>query len=514
MSKRRHQIDAAFQQVQRLHAAGRLPEAEQGYRQILAAAPLHADTLHMLGVLALQTGHPDPALSYIERAIAQSPSAAIYHVNRANALLALGRAAEAEAACRHALRLKRNSAEAQQTLGHALSDMGQPERAAEAYREALRLNQALPDLHNNLGLALHEASRLEEAVDALRNALRRSPQDVGAASNLAGVLKDIGQLDEAESLYRDLLRRNPDDALAHYNLGLMLLVAGRYEEAWPEWEWRFRADPALAQRFTRPLWTGGPLAGRTLLVHAEQGIGDMVQFCRYVPLLPRDGRVVLEVHKPLTGLLRQLDGVAEVVAIGDPLPAHDLRCPMMSLPLALGLRRATDIPSTVPYLRADPARVAAWRARVADLPGRRVGVVWAGNPERMRMDRRRSVTVAALAPLAAVPGVSLVSLQKGPAAGQLPPGMMADWTGDLDDFTATAALIETLDLVIGVDTAVLHVAGALGKPAWLLNRYDTCWRWELGCTDSRWYPTLRQFRQTVPGVWDDVVARVCAALAQ
>ncbi len=513
MSKRKHQVDAAFQQVQRLHAAGRLPDAEQGYRQILAAAPLHADTLHMLGVLALQTGHAAAALTYIESAIAQAPSAALYHVNRASALLALQRPSEAEAACREALRLKRNSAEALQTLGHALSDLGHPDQAAAAYREALRLNPRLPDLHSNLGLVLHESSRLDAAAEALRIAVRQAPDDTAAISNLAGVLKDSGRLDEAESLYRDLLRRNPADPVAHYNLGVMLLVAGRFEEAWPEWEWRFRADPALAHRFTQPMWNGEALAGRTLLVHAEQGIGDMVQFCRYVPLLPRDGRVVLEVHPPLVPLLRQLDGVAEVVAIGDPLPAHDLRCPMMSLPHALRLTRAADIPASVPYLRPDATRVAAWRARVAALPGRRIGVVWAGNPERMRMDRRRSLPVTALAPLAAVPGVSLVSLQKGPAAAQLTPGLMADWTAELADFVDTAALIEALDLVIAVDTAVLHVAGALAKPVWLLNRFDTCWRWELGSDASRWYPTLRQFRQTEPGAWDDVVARVCAALA-
>lgn len=514
MSRRKHQIDAAFQQVQRLHSAGRLAEAEAGYRQILAAAPAHPDTLHMLGVLALQTGHPGPALGYVERAIALAPSVAIYHVNRASALLALQRATEAEAACRQALRLKRNSAEAYQTLGHALSDLGRPLEAADAYREALRLNPSLPDLHNSLGLVLHEASRLAEAVEMLRTALRKTPGDPAVASNLAGALKDLGRLDEAEALYRDLLQRNPNDALAHYNLGLLLLVAGRFEEAWPEWEWRFRADPALAQRFDRPLWAGGPLEGRTLLVHAEQGMGDMLQFARYVPRLPKDGRVVLEVHRPLVPLLRQLQGVAEVVGIGDPLPSHDLRVPMMSLPFALGLTRASDIPSSVPYLAADPVRVARWRERVAVLPGRRVGLAWAGNPERMRMDRRRSVNWEMLAPLAAVPGVSLVSLQKGPAASQSPSGVIANWTEELADFSDTAALIEALDLVISVDTAVLHMTGALGKPVWLLNRFDTCWRWETGCEDSRWYPTLRQFRQPEPGSWEPVIARVRSELAR
>ena len=512
MSKRTHQLAAAYQQVHRLHVAGRLPEAEAGYRQILAAAPRHADTLHMLGVLALQTGHPSPALSYIDRAIVEAPSTASYHVNRGNALLALRRAAEAEAACRQALRLKRNDAEAQQVLGHALSDLGRPAQAVSAYREALRLNPLLPDLQNDLGLALLEASHLDEAVDRLRAALARSPADPMVMGNLAGALKDAGQLAEAELLYRDLLRRQPDDAIAHYNLGVMLLVAGRHEEAWPEWEWRLRADPALAHRFERPIWTGGALEGRTLLVHAEQGIGDMVQFYRFLPLLPRDGHVVLEVHPPLVPLMRQAAGVSAVIGIGDPLPAHEVRCPIMSLPLALGRTRATDIPTQVPYLHTDPVKVAMWRERVAALPGRRVGVAWAGNPERARMDRRRSMAWQTMAPLTEVPGISLVSLQKGPAAAQLPAGAIADWTGELADFADTAALIESMDLVIAVDTAVLHVAGALGKPVWLLNRSDTCWRWERGGADSRWYPTLRQFRQAEPGHWDAVIADVGRAL--
>ena len=516
MSKRKHQVDAAYRQVHQLHAAGRLAEAEAGYRQILAAFPRHADSLHMLGVLALQTGHSAAALAMVDQAIVQAPSVAIYHVNRASALLALQRPAEAEAACRHALRLKRNSAEAYQTLGHALSDQGQPRPAIEAYQEALRLNPALPDLHNNLGLALHEASRLQEAVEFLRTALRNAPHDVAAAGNLAGVLKDLGRLPDAEALYRELIRRNPADAVARYNLGVMLLVAGRHEEAWPEWEWRFRADPALARRFDGPFWAGEPLAGRTLVVHAEQGMGDMLQFSRYVPLLPRDGRVVLEAHPPLVSLLRQLSGVDEVIGTGAPLPPHDLRVPIMSLPLALGLTRPADIPADVPYLRADPAKAAYWRQRLEAEPGRglRVGVAWAGNAERMRMDRRRSVSWQAMAPLQDVPGVQLVSLQKGEAASQLPPGAIPDWTDQLADFSDTAALIEALDLIIAVDTAVIHLAGVMGKPVWLLNRFDTCWRWELGQDGTRWYPTLRQFRQSEPGGWDDVITRVKQALVE
>jgi tetratricopeptide (TPR) repeat protein len=516
MSKRKHAIQEFFQRGVQLHGVGRLAEAEQVYRQILAAAPNHADSLHMLGVLALQSGQPQAAVACIDQAIAQKPSTAMYHVNRANALLALGRLAEAEAGCRTALRFKPNSAEAQQILGHALSDLGRPGDAVAAYNEALRLKPDLRDLHNDLALALREANRLEDAAEALRTAVRRAPGDPQIAGNLAGILKDLGRLDDAESVYRETLRQHPDDAVAQYNLGDLLLTAGRFAEGWDQWEWRFRAEPATLRPFAQPRWQGEKLAGRTLLVHAEQGMGDMIQFCRYLPMAAAGGRLVLEMHAPLVRLMSQLQGVAQVVALGDTPPPFDLQCPMLSLPHVFGMAGEQDIPPEMPYLRADPSLVERWRRRTADLTGLRVGLVWAGNPERMRMDQRRSIAVQRLAPLAGVPGVDLVSLQKGAAAGTLAGSAlldaMHDWTDELADFAETAALIETLDLVIGVDTAVVHLAGAMAKPVWLLNRFDACWRWLRERDDSPWYPTLRQFRQLTPGDWDSVIARVRDAL--
>ena len=227
-------------------------------------------------------------------------------------------------------------------------------------------------------------------------------------------------------------------------------------------------------------------------------------------------RIILAVQRQLVRLMGSLGHGIEVFAIGDPLPPIDLRCPMLSLPRVLRTDRVEDIPAAIPYLHADPDAVARWRRRIEALPGLRVGLVWHGNPEDVRMDRRRSMPLAHLASLADVPAVSLVSLQVGDAARQLPDSPLAaavhDWTAELADFAETAALIETLDLVIGVDTAVVHLAGALGKPVWLLNRFDTCWRWLLGRDDSPWYPTLRQFRQPRAGDWTDVVERVRAAL--
>jgi tetratricopeptide (TPR) repeat protein len=520
MSKRKHQIETFFRQAQQVHAAGRLAEADQLYRQLLNAVPNHADSLHMLGVVALQSGQPDAALQWFDRAIARhqssAPAAALINAHRAHALLALRRADDALAAAQHGLQARRNCAEAAFAMGHALSDLGRPDEAIAAYQTALRHNPALPDLANSLALALVEANRLEDAVAVLTEAVRRQPDDAIARLNLASALKDLGRIDAAEAQYRDLLRRHPNDPTAHYNLGVLLLLAGRYAEAWPEWDWRFQADPTLARKVGGQLWQGEPLDGRTLLIYAEQGIGDSLQFCRYLPLLPRDGRVLLEVHAPLVRLLTHLPGFATVAAIGDPLARHDLSCPLLSLPRLLGTQTEADIPAPIPYLHADPALVAQWRQRTERLPGLRVGIVWAGNPSRSRMDRHRSVPAAVLAALAEVPNVSLVSLQVGAAAADLhatvPAGTVHDWTADLADFTDTAALTETLDLVIGVDTAVVHLAGALGKPVWLLNRSDTCWRWLLGREDSPWYPTLRQFRQPRAGDWPSVMNQVRTAL--
>jgi tetratricopeptide (TPR) repeat protein len=587
MSKRKHQIEAYFRHGQQLLAAGRLAEAEQLYRQLLAAAPDHADSLDMLGVVALQAGQSGAALDWFDRAIALCPSApalhssksvatsaapavALYYVHRAHALLALGRPDDALMACQRALQVRRNCAEASFAMGHALNDLGRPQEAVAAYQTAQRQNARLPDLDNSLALALLEANRLEEAARTLDAVVRRAPGDTQARNNLAGVLRELGRLDAAEAMYRAAIRQAPNDASLHENLAIVLLLAGRLAEGWAESEWRWRGRPALAMGFTQPRWEGEKLNGRTLLVHAEQGIGSNIQFCRYVTLIPLDGqpranilplplreggggrgpaanspsptstatlpptprpqgegenppggrssagRIILAVQRSLVRLFESLRPGVEVIALGDPLPPIDLRCPMLSLPRLLGTNRVEDIPAAIPYLRADPVAVARCRRRTEALPGLRVGLVWHGNPEDVRMDRRRSMPLAHMAPLADVPAVSLVSLQVGDAARQLSgsplAGTVHDWTVEFSDFADTAALIEALDLVIGVDTAVVHLAGALGKPVWLLNRFDTCWRWLLGRDDSPWYPTLRQFRQSSAGDWQGVMERICAAL--
>ncbi len=310
-------------------ASGRLPEAEQVYRQVLASVPGHADSLHMLGVLASQCGQPRAAVECIDRAIAIRPTDALFHVNRAAALLALGQLDAALAGCQDALRHKRNCPEAYQTMGHVLSDLGRPEDAVAAYREALRLKPGLPDLHNNLGLALRLANRLDEAAGALQEAVRRAPQDEQAHGNLAGVLKELGRLGDAETCYRAALRRRPDDPVTHFNLGVALLLAGRLGEGWDEYEWRFRTGNMKLPACSLPQWVGQARDGRTLLIRAEQGMGDTIQFCRYVTMAAAGGPVVLEVQPGLRRLLsRDLAGVP-IVSVGDALPAvsaSGLRC--------------------------------------------------------------------------------------------------------------------------------------------------------------------------------------------
>ncbi|HEX3989780.1 MAG TPA: O-linked N-acetylglucosamine transferase, partial [Acetobacteraceae bacterium] len=276
---------------------------------------------------------------------------------------------------------------------------------------------------------------------------------------------------------------------------------------------------------TQPVWLGETcIAGKVLYLHREQGLGDTLQFCRYATMAARAGaQVILEVESTLVRPISSLQGVTRVIAEDDPVPDHDLRCPIMSLPLAFGTTIET-IPAEIPYLHADPADAEMWRDRLRGIEGKKVGLVWAGASRTglgagvVAADRRRSIALARLAPVTSVSGCTFFSLQLGAAAEQTkqaPAGMaLRDHTGELSDFADTAALVDNLDLVISVDTSTAHLAGAMGKPVWLLNRFDTCWRWFLEREDSPWYPTMRIFRQPYPGDWDHVIRSVASALRE
>jgi tetratricopeptide (TPR) repeat protein len=501
------------------HRRGLLEEAAGLYRRVLHAMPEQPDALHLLGQIEQANGNLVEALALIERAIAASGGVAAYHVSRGSVLLSLGRAEEAAAMLRQALALAPDSAEASNVLGNAMLTLGDPASAIECYRRAITLRPQYAEAHNNLGSALRSIWRLEEAEAELARAIELRPNYASAFANLGLVLQERGRYGEAMGAYDRAIAADPAHPTARANRAMLLLLLGRLREGFAEYEWRWRmpgfATPAPA--FPQPKWDGGDLAGRTLFVHAEQGLGSAIQFVRYVRIAAaKGGRVLLECRRPLHRLFESSRGGAdgiEVVMKGEPLPAFDRHAPLMSLPNLLGATLDT-IPAEIPYLEARPADIAAWRERLAGVPTPRIGLVWAGNP-RHENDRNRSMPAARFAQLIERSRASFFSLQI-PAAAEdlaaLPSGSVTDLAPALGDFADTAAVIENLDLVISVDTAAAHLAGALGKPVWLLLPYVPEWRWMLERDDSPWYPTMRLFRQRCPGDWREVIERLTVAL--
>lgn len=450
---------------------------------------------------------------------------------RGNQLLAAGEMAHAAAAYRAALALDPGQAALHGNLALALDEAGDAPGAETHYREALTLEPEQTQLWINYGVLLLELKRLDEAEAALRRALALSPQDASALSNLGVLLAKQYRDEEAEATLRAALRLQPEHRKAAYNLGYLLLRQGRLEEGWLRLEQRDRHG-ALAERLAKqlpcPRWRGEPLQGRSLLIALEAGHGDMIHFCRYAAQAKAAGarRVTVLCHPALTTLFATLDGCDQAIPVDQGLPDStdgqapdfDYWVPPLSLPYLFATRPDT-IPATLPYLHADPARVARWTPRLAAPPGvLKVGLVWKGNPN-FENDAERSLPgLAMLAPLGQTPGVVFFSLQKGAAedeaAAPSPDLPVTPLGGDLADFADTAAVIAQLDLVITVDTAVAHLAGALGQPCWLLLPwYLPDWRWFQNREDSPWYPgVMRLFRQPAMGDWGSVVAQVTQAL--
>lgn len=508
-----------------LAAQGELAEAAEAYRQAIRLAPrLTAAHLALGNVLQRQGRHGDAVQAY-ETAIRISPAVSAAHLQSGNARRALGDIKGAVAAYRRALNMNGDFAPAWCNLSAVCYQQGLLETAIICARQAIALAPGYADAFCNLGNALLALGAFRDAEAAYRAAIASAPNLAAAHANLGAALRDMGRLAEAEHALRTALELAPQSAPAHFNLGLVLLSAGKWEEGWPEHEWRWHTGAMPALRLSVPQWEGEDARGRTILLHAEQGLGDTLQFVRYAPLLAaRGARVILQVQRPLVRLLKHLPGPSRVLAEGETPPEFELHCPLMSLPYAFG-----TTPATVPagpyengaYLRADALLIARWQARLPPRRGAlRVGLVWAGDPRAGEprahyADKRRSIPLTAFAPLGGVKGVEFFSLQWGKARKDaVPPGLaLIDLMGEVSDFADTAALIAGLDLVISVDTAVAHLAGALGKPVWLLSRFDGCWRWLTKREDSPWYPTMRLFRQQAPGNWAPVIARVRAALS-
>ena len=467
-----------------LHQRGQLDQAALAYRQVLRADPRNFDALHLLGVLEGQRGRAPEAADILGKAVRARPGDATALMNYGNALLEVGRLDDALAAYDGSLRVNPGNAQAHYNRGVALADLQRPQEALDAYTRVAALRPDHAEAHYGRGNALSSLLRTNEATAAFDRAIALQP----------------------------------DRADFYLNKAFINLLAGDFVTAWPlyEWRWGTAAVAPLRRTFAQPLWRGDtPLAGKTILLHAEQGFGDTLHFCRYAPLVAKHGAsVVLEVQPSLAPLLRSLKGVDRVVARGEALPPFDVHCPILSLPLAFKTT-LESIPAAVPYLAAEAAASARWQLTLGRRVRPRVGVAWSGSGGLAH--DQRSLTFAKFA--TALPdGADYICLQKEvrPAdadALTMRPDVRVV-TGQLADFADTAALAAQMDLVVSVDTSVAHLAGALGKPLWLVLGYDPTWRWLLGRSDSPWYPTAQLYRQPTMGDWSSPLQAVRAAVAQ
>jgi tetratricopeptide (TPR) repeat protein len=503
-----------------LRRSGRFEQAVASYECALRLAPHYAEAHNNLGDAVSALGQWERAIGCYRQALALRSDNPEALNNLGVALLRIGKGDDGIACHEEALRLRPNYYEAHNNLGNALAARRGPAEAVRSYREALRIRPDYAEAHYNLGIALAEQGQLDEAVASYREALRLKPDYVEARSNLGHALRAQGRLDEAMACYNQILDAKPDDPEAHMSRALAWLQQGDYEQGWPEYEWRWRCRELGRLPYTQPAWDGSPLEGRTVLLHAEQGLGDTIQFVRYVPLVrARGGEVIVACPKALQPLLADSPGLRRLAVKDDELPPFDVYAPLLSLPALLGTTLAT-VPADVPYVHADPALVERWRRELEGIPGFKVGIVWQGSPD-YRSDRYRSIPLRHFAPLARVPGVSLLSLQKGPGSEQLREAGFAvtDLSPRLDEtsgpFRDTAAVLRNLDLAVMIDTAAAHLAGALAVPTWLA--LSSAWadpRWLLDREDSPWYPTLRLFRQQRFGDWDGLFARMAEALGR
>lgn len=474
-------VDAHYNLGLVFERQGEDAQALKSYLLALELRPDHPKILNKVGMIQNRQGNLSAAAEFFERASAANPE---------------------------------NSA-LMNNLGVVYANCGKFDLAESCYRRALALRPNYPEALNNWGKLAHYQGDFSASIAYCRQALRSRPQFPEALNILGSSLQAMGYLPEAIDAYEKAIALKSDNPGYHTNLALALLTAGHWAEGWEKYEWRLKTHQLEPEwkNIAAPRWQGQIVKERVTLIKAEQGLGDTLQFCRYIPLVLAQGaQILLEVQSPLVRLMEPLLGTDRVFAQGQPLPPYDDYCPIMSLPHLLKTR-SDNIPASIPYLFPRQADLSHWEKLLPPTPGLlKVGLVWAGNsraqsPGLVATDRRRSIAPEMFSPLMDIRGVQYYSLQKiGPSAPAH--WNLIDFMADCRDFADTAALIAHLDLVISVDTAVAHLAGALGKPVWLLNRFDTCWRWQLGHEDSPWYPTLRLFRQQQPGNWRDVIIRI------
>ena len=556
ISSRTTNIELRLKGAKTLFDQGKIQQARTVLEKLLLSSPRHFDVLHLLGAAAFRLKDYQAAIDFIEKELKIQADYAPAHLNLGLSLNELKRFTEAIAAFDRAIEIKPDYAQAhlgrgcakrgQNQMADALVSFGRaikakpdyydayidagnilkimnPAAAVTAYSKAIELKPDRPVPYANCAAVLTHLHQFQAAVAHCDRAIELDPSYAGYYINRADALGKLGNLPGAIASIDQALKINPDLVTAHQNKAFLLLAAGRYDEGWALNEWRWKADYTKnAAKFSQPLWLGAePLHGKTILLRHEQGLGDTIQFCRYASLVAERGaRVVLQVQRPLRALLEGLPGVAEVVAGNDPLPEFDYQCPLLSLPLAFKTRPET-IPSFPRYIHPDTTKVSLWKQRLGESRNLRVGLVWSGGfrpgqPSVWAVNERRNMPFDQLSALNCR-NIDFFSLQKGePAESQWKIIVTEGWSGpaiidhtnELKDFSDTAALIENLDLVISVDTSTAHLAAAMGKPVWLLNRFDSCWRWFLDREDSPWYPSVRIYRQERMGDWQPMIERV------
>jgi len=464
----------------RLHQSDQRAEAEAMYFRMLELDIGYADAWHLLGLVESQTNRPELALLHIRQALKLRPSA-LYWTNLGAVYSALNRPADSERAVREALKLKPDSA----------------------------------DSYVHLSVASRRQGKLDQALEACDEAVRRGPVNPGMLLERGAVQRLLGRAEEAEASFAEASRLDPEHPDGYFNRSLLKLARGELREGLKDYEWRWKSSTGPRhEAFNQPRWDGSPLAGRTLLLHDEQGFGDSIQFVRLAPQLRAGGgRLLLECHDAIATLMEQMGCFDQVIRKGQPLPPHDIQLPLMSLGTVLDVTLDT-LSAEVPYLSAAPADIDRWRGRLGATDSLRIGIFWRGNPAHQE-DIYRSIPLTNFERLLSVPGTRFYSLQKGAGSElQQYPALerVIDWSHEFVDFRDTAAFMTQMDLMIGCDSAPIHLAGALGRRAWLALPPVPDWRWLLDRDDSPWYPTLRLFRRAQRENWDTLFARIEAAL--
>jgi tetratricopeptide (TPR) repeat protein len=491
----------------------RIDQAVLYLRKTLELKENHTDALMNLGALYQQLGRFEESLMMFQRLIQVQGPRANYFQIIGDLLRELKRIPDAEVAYRKAVELDPNLAEGWAGLALLLHEKGDMPASIPLYEKACAIKPDVVTTLSNFGLALVGTGQLERGFQAYHRALELRPDFPNALNNLGNAYREKLDMPKTLECYDRALFFKPDHHDARWNRSLLLLLLGRFEEGWLEYEWRWLKFPEERRNFAQARWDGFDISGKRVLLFAEQGFGDTIQFARFIPLVAERGaKVVVECQPELAALIKTAGGAEIVVERGETVPPTDYQCPLMSL----GRVFATDadnIPRKVPYLRADTASIAYWREKLRPQDGTlKVGIAWAGAARHHR-DRERSMKRSMFAPLRALPEVSFFSLQKGPPANESADRFpLIDHTNDLKTFADTAAMMENLDLIISVDTSVVHLAGALGKPIWTMIPFLPDWRWLLEREDTPWYPTMRLFRQNKANDWSDVVDRLLESL--